>query len=192
MITYNLCILVNMRQHEALRILNEWDRRGRYVFLKRDLRKILSERGVTFNATLNRLLKAGIVMRPAHGVYAYGLSAHIGDEGTLDLIARNLRRGELTYESLESALSQYGRISQIPVDRRTYMTTGRSGEYATPFGAIEFTHTKVKPSRIVRDLKTIEGRGLPVASEDLALGNLKDVHRNMWLVDKGESDNGEH
>ncbi len=41
---------------------------------------------------------------------------------------------------LESALSEYGVISQIPIDRLTIMTTGRKGHYKTPYGTIEFTH----------------------------------------------------
>ncbi|WP_422139500.1 hypothetical protein [Endozoicomonas sp. ALC020] len=57
-------------------------------------------------------------------------------------IAIALRRGDYNYISLESALSEYGAISQIPVDRLTIMTTGRKGEYKTPFGVLEFTHTR--------------------------------------------------
>lgn len=45
--------------------------------------------------------------------------------GSLELVAR----GEYNYISLESALSEYGIISQIPIDRLTIMTTGRKGEY---------------------------------------------------------------
>jgi len=39
-------------------------------------------------------------------------------------------------------LSEYGVISQIPLDRLTVMTTGRKGIYKTIYGTIEFTHTK--------------------------------------------------
>ena len=58
-----------------------------------------------------------------------------------------MRRGEYSYISLETMLSEYGAISQVPIDRLTVMTTGRKGEYETPFGVIEFTHTKRKYSR---------------------------------------------
>ncbi len=34
--------------------------------------------------------------------------------------------GEYNYVSLESMLSEYGLISQIPIDRLTVMTTGRN------------------------------------------------------------------
>ncbi|WP_236630758.1 hypothetical protein [Bifidobacterium aemilianum] len=120
-----------MKQSIAIQTLSRWDDAGRYVFLNRDLRKLFPENDNAFKDGLKRLVFNGLLVRAARGVYIYALSKHIG-EGTLDLIARNLRRGFLTYESLESALSSYGIISQIPIDRRTYMTTGRSGEYTTP------------------------------------------------------------
>ena len=182
---------MGMRLSSAIEVLALWDRRGRYVYLKRDLRKLFAEPEQTLNDTLDRLIDAKVLVRAARGVFVYRLSAHIG-EGTLDLIARALRRGYLTYESLESALSSYGVISQIPVDRRTYMTTGREGTYVTPFGTIEFTHTSVQPSRLLAELIEVPGRELPVASRELALRNLKATRRNLDLVDSSEVANGEH
>ncbi|OZG59912.1 hypothetical protein BLEM_2087 [Bifidobacterium lemurum] len=176
-----------MRLSKAIETLARWDATGRYVWLRRDLRKVFDENEETLSDTLDRLAKANILTRAARGVYVYRLSAHIG-AGTLDLIARHLRRGELTYESLESALSAYGVISQIPIDRRTYVTTGRRGEYDTPYGVIEFTHTSVDKARIIPDLVTVEGRELPVASKRLALRNLKAAGRNMDLIDMEETD----
>lgn len=177
---------MNMRQAEAIRILDYWDRRRHYVYKKTDLRKLIREPEETFNDTLDRLVKAGILERPARNVYVYPLGKRYGD--TLDLIARTLRRGELTYESLESALSMYGVISQIPVDRRTYSTTGRSGEYVTRYGVIEFTHTSLQPSQFLGELRYPEGRDLPVASKALAWRNLKSTRRNLHLVNMEEID----
>ncbi|MBT1162190.1 hypothetical protein [Bifidobacterium sp. SO1] len=180
-----------MKQNEAVATLKQYDEQlGRYVYLKRDLKKLFNDTADTFNLSLRRLTKAGILKRVAHGVYLYSFSHNIGEE-TLDLIARNLRRGEITYESLESALSAYGVISQIPIDRRTYMTTGRSGEYRTPYGVIEFTHTKANPRQIIPELKQVRGRRLPVASKRLAWENLKDAHRNTDLVDMEELEDDE-
>ena len=175
-----------MKQTDAIQKLREYDNQyGKYVYLKRDLKKLFGETENTLNQTIQRLTKAGIIERAAHGVYMYTLSINIG-EGTLDSIARNLRRGEITYESYESALSAYGVISQIPIDRRTYATTGRSGEYRTPYGVIEFTHTKNEPARIIEGLHRYSGRKLPVASKQLAWKNLKSAHRNLDLVDMEE------
>ena len=174
-----------MKLKDALDILQGWDARGRYVFRKRDLSIVLDESGRTLDQTLVRLVKAGVLERPAHGVYLFARSRNIGP-ATVEHIARNLRRGELTYESLESALSRHGVISQIPVDRLTLMTTGRSGEYRTPYGVIEFTHTKQPVESILPGLVEREGHALPLAAKQLAYENLRSTRRNLDLVDEGE------
>ena len=74
-------------------------------------------------------------------------------------------------------------ISQIPIDRLTIVTTGRKGEYKTPFGTIEFTHTKRTVSDIINQIHNI-GRPLRFASKHAALRDLKRVGRNMHLVDE--------
>jgi hypothetical protein len=108
------------------------------------------------------------------------LSQHRGKD-TLELIARTLRRGAYNYVSLESALSEWGAISQIPVGRLTVMTTGRKGEYKTPYGVIEFTHTK-RPLTEVLASGVERGRPLRIASKQAALRDLKRVGRNTHLL----------
>ena len=81
---------------------------------------------------MDRLVKIaiiGVLMRAVSGVYVNALSAN-GFTHTLENIAKAMRRGEYSYVSLESALSEYGVISQIPM-RLTIMTTGRKGEVTT-------------------------------------------------------------
>jgi predicted transcriptional regulator of viral defense system len=177
-----------MKQSEALKQLYCWDKQGRYVFCKSDLEIVFAERGRTLDQTVVRLVKAGILERAAHGIYIFALSAHIGS-ATLELVARNLRRGEFTFESLESALSKWGVISQVPIDRITLMTTGRSGEYKTPYGVIEFTHTKAPIEDIVvNTVVRTDEHALPIATKQYAYKNLRSVGRNLNLVDKGELD----
>lgn len=184
-------ILEDMKQLQALQILRQWDNKGRYVYLRRDLRKLFREPAQTFNATLRRLVASGILCNAARGVYVYTLSRSSG-EGTLDLIARNLRRGELTYESYESVLSDLGIISQIMPDRRTYATTGREGEYCTNYGVIDFTHINVSPMKILRRVHEEGGRNVPIASPGLAYENLKSARRNLDLVNMEELSDAEH
>lgn len=102
---------------------------------------------------------------------------------TLELIAKTLRRGEYNYISLESALSEYGIISQIPIDRLTIMTTGRKGEYKTSYGVIEFTHTKRSVTDILDNIHSV-GRPLRMASKQAAERDLKRVGRNSYLAMK--------
>lgn len=173
-----------MRQHTAINRLTEYDEQGRYVYTVRDLAKIFPEDSKrTFQTGLGRLTKQGVLQRVAHGVYVFALSRHRKQGNTLEYIARMLRRGEYNYISLESALSEYGVISQVPLGRITVMTTGRSGEYSTPYGAIEFTHTKRQPADIVPHLCQT-GRPLRMASKAAAWRDLKRVGRNRQLVDE--------
>lgn len=169
----------------ALKRLNLWDKRGRFVFTRADLTKIFHEDSPrAFKAGLQRLVAKEILMRPVRGIYVYAL-AQSGGSDTIEHIARALRRGEYNYVSLESALSEYGVISQIPVDRLTVMTTGRKGEYVTPFGTIEFTHTKRRPVDLLSSIRDV-GRPLKLASPAAAWRDLKRVGRNIHLVNERE------
>lgn len=174
-----------MKQSEAIKRLAEFDQRERYVFAARDMSKVFpDDTSRSREATLKRLVNAGILERPSKGVYLYALSKNKGPD-TLELIAKTLRRGEYSYISLESALSEYGVISQIPVGRLTVMTTGRKGEYKTPYGVIEFTHTKRPVSDILSVTKD-RRRPLKVATKLAALRDLKRVGRNTHLIDEGD------
>ena len=84
-------------------------------------------------AALRRLVRDGVLERACRGVYVYVLAGD-AEPRLIEQIAVALRRGYYSYTSLESALSEYGAISQIPVDRLTVMTTGRKGVFA-PGGA---------------------------------------------------------
>ncbi len=79
-----------------------------------------------------------------------------------------------------------GVISQIPVDRVTFMTTGREGEARTPYGVIEFTHCKLAWSRILPNLIARDDGLAPLASKQWAYRDLKAVGRNLDLVDMDE------
>ncbi|WP_033517345.1 type IV toxin-antitoxin system AbiEi family antitoxin [Bifidobacterium cuniculi] len=174
-----------MRRDLALSKLSDMDRRLRlYVYRKADLSVPFGEHGAALTRTVTSLCSAGILERAAHGVYVYTYSERIG-EGTLDEVARCLRPGRITWESLESALSQYGVISQIPMGRVTYMTTGRSGLFPTRFGTAELTHSKLSAAAILPGLVMRRGR-LPIAAKMFAYRNLKDVGRNLHLVDEEE------
>jgi len=174
-----------MDKASALKRLNLWDKQGRYVFTRSDLAKIFHDDSPrAFKAGLQRLVTDEILLRPARGVYLYALSQGRGSD-TIEHIARALRRGEYNYVSLESALSEYGVISQIPVDRLTVMTTGRKGEYSTSSGTIEFTHTKRRPEDILPGVRDV-GRPLKLATPATAWRDLKRVGRNTHLVNEQE------
>jgi len=171
-----------MRQSQALPTLREWDKRGRYVFQRAALAKLFAgDSEKTFSEGLNRLVKSGLLVRAARGVYV-NPHAHSLDSRTIERIAQALRPGEYSYVSLESMLSEYGEISQIPIDRLTVMTTGRKGVYRTPYGTIEFTHTARPVAEILGNIKQVEGRPLRIASREVAWRDLKRVGRNVGMV----------
>lgn len=171
-----------MNQYIARQRLDAWDAQGRSVFTHRDLAKIFHEdSGKTLQEGINRLHKHGVLQRVSRGIFCYALSRK-ADPYRIEEIAKTMRRGEYSYVSLESALSEYGAISQIPVDRLTIMTTGRKGTYRTPYGTIEFTHTKRPLADLFLRMRDV-GRPLKIATLEAAWADLKRVGRNTHLVD---------
>lgn len=178
-----------MRKTAAIKVFSEWDARGRYVYTLGDLAKLFPEDNPrTLQEGVNRLVRAGMLQRVARGVYVYAF-AHSKDSHVIEHIARAMRRGDYSYVSLESALSEYGAISQIPVDLLTVMTTGRKGVYRTPYGTIEFTHTSRPLEDVLSSMKDV-GRPLRLARPMAAWRDLKRVGRNTRLVDEGVLENG--
>jgi predicted transcriptional regulator of viral defense system len=173
-----------MKKTEAFTVLRCWDKKGRYVFTKRDLSKLFfKDNSKTFTEGINRLVHEGWLIRACRGIYV-NPHAHSFDGYVIERIAVALRRGEYNYISLESMLSEYGMISQIPIDRLTVMTTGRKGTFNTHYGVIEFTHTKQSVSDILSSIQRIKGRPLPVATRETAWRDLKRVGRNIQMVNK--------
>lgn len=172
-----------MDRNTALRVFADWARAGRVVFTLGDLAKLFPDDGrKTLKEAVRRLVRDGLLERACRGVYVFALAAE-EPTGLIERIAAALRRGEYNYVSLESALSEYGAISQVPVDRLTVMTTGRKGTYQTPWGVIEFTHTKRSVRDILAGIRDV-GRPLRMATPEAAWRDLKRVGRNTHLVDR--------
>jgi len=177
-----------MNQAQAILILNEWDKRGRCVFSVKDFIKLFPEAAPkTLTENLRRLTYAKLITRVARGVYVNPLAQSL-DSQIIERIAKTLRRGEYNYISLESALSEYGIISQVPIDRLTVMTTGRKGFYQTQYGCIEFTHTKRITSNILKGTQ-LTHHVLRIATPTTAWRDLKRVGRNTHLVDQQSMNN---
>ena len=177
-----------MNYKQAAKKIKEMDLLGKYVFAITDLRKLFPEDShKTFTEGLRRLVKNGLLVRAFRGIYVNS-DAVSKDDYVLEHIALTLRRGEYNYVSLESALSEYGLISQIPLDCITVMTTGRKGYYHTTYGAIEFVHTKRSSINIVNGIVKIANRPMRIASKHTALRDLRRVGRNLNMVDEGMLD----
>ncbi len=171
-----------MRTVEAIKTLAEWDRYGWKVFTLSDMRKLFPhESEKTLSESLRRLVRQGLLERVANGVFVNPLSSR-SRVGLLERIACAIRRGEYNYISLECALSEWGVISQIPQSYLTIVTTGRKGEFNTPYGVIEFTHTQQSAAKILKNTVQRE-RPLRIATAPAALRDLRRVGRNLHLVD---------
>jgi len=172
-----------MKKIKAIHVLTALDRCGVYVFTKRDLEKAFpSEKEKAFEKSLQRLVADGILQRVAKGVYLNPMAKSKKGQVVED-IAAVLRRGHYSYVTLESILSEYGIISQVPVSRLTLMTTGASGLHDTPYGTIEFTHTKRSTAELIRRTVSVKGRSLRIATKAAAIADLLRVGRNTtWFA----------
>ena len=175
-----------MTREQAVRVLAMMDKKGKYVFTHHELTRLFPEDAAkTFNEGLSRLVRAGILKRACRGIYVNEHAASV-DSFLIEQIAKALRRGEYSYISLETILSEYGLISQVLIDRLTVMTTGRKGIYKTPYGVIEFTHTKRSVKNILLNTQLINKRPLRIAKKAAAIRDLKRVGRNLNLLNLEE------
>jgi predicted transcriptional regulator of viral defense system len=152
-----------------------------YLFTVSDFSGVIGKAG-HLPVVLSRAVKAGLLKRVCRGVYLYppvaGTKEHI-----LFHAAARLRPDELNYISLETALSDAGLISQVPMNWITLMSSGRShvvdcGE----FGHMEFVHTAQTPEDLAGELAYDADRHLWRASVSQALRDMKATRRSMDLV----------
>ena len=133
---------------------------------------------------LSRATKAGVLKRVCRGIYLYPVPDYPAGNVLFHAAAR-LRAGEFNYISLETALSDAGVISQVPMNWISLMTSGRShvvdcGDY----GHIEFVHTAQRPDEVSGELTYDPDKRLWRASVRQALRDMKATRRSMELVDE--------
>lgn len=175
-----------MKKIDLIRKLAELDRRGIYVLARRDIEKLFPDEGEkSMEKSLLRMVADGLLQRVAKGLYV-NPAATSKNRWVAEEVAKALRPGHLSYVSLESILSEYGVISQIPISRMTIMTTGKSGIVETPYGTIEFTHTKRSTAQIIMRTMQPKGRPLRIATKQAAVQDLMRVGRNSNMIDQRE------
>ena len=136
---------------------------------------------------LSRATKAGLLKRICRGIYLYPVPDYPAGNLLFHAAAR-LRAAEFNYISLETALSDAGVISQVPMNWITLMSSGRShivncGDY----GHIEFVHTEQHPEDLAGELTYDADKRLWRASVKQALRDMKATRRSMELVDQEEA-----
>ena len=176
-----------MKRMELITSLMNLERRGVFVLTKKDIGKLFPlEDEKSMEKSLQRMVKDGLLIKAARGIYINALVASRHKSWMLENIAKALRPGKLSYVSLESMLSEHGVISQIPLSRLTVMTTGAGGIHDTPFGTIEFTHTKRSIPEILDRTIFIKDRPLRIAKKQAAVTDLLRVGRNTDMIDYEE------
>jgi len=155
-----------------------------YLFVVQDLRPLFPMfHDAAFRVFMSRAVKAGYLDRICRNLYAYKPNKY--SHGLLLFHAASyLRSNEFNYISLETALSDAGVISQIPINYISIMTSGRSNKIdCGKFGSIEFIHTEQKPTDIMNELVYDADCRLWRAMVPLAIKDMKRVRRNIDLID---------
>lgn len=154
----------------------------RYLFTPSDLQGIFPERP-DLSVLLSRAQASGLLRRVCRGLYLYPRVPYPKGR-VLHHAAARLRAGFFNYISLESALSDAGVISQLPLNWLTLMSSGRShvvdcGE----FGRLEFVHTARGPSLLAAELVYDTDCRLWRASVKLAMRDMRATRRSLDLID---------
>lgn len=155
-----------------------------YLFSLQDLSSAIpKQRPASFKALIGRAQKNGLLRRVCRGIYLYPKVDYPSGLILYHTAAR-LRAHEFNYISLESALSDAGVISQIPINWVTLMSSGRSHIVdCENFGHIEFIHTKKSLNSVMSQLNYDLRCRLWRASVAQALRDMSQTRRNTDLVD---------
>jgi predicted transcriptional regulator of viral defense system len=133
---------------------------------------------------LSRATKAGLLKRICRGIYLYPVPGYTAGNLLFHAAAR-LRSAEFNYISLETALSDAGVISQVPMNWITLMSSGRSHIVnCGDLGHIEFIHTEQHPGNLAGELTFDGDRRLWRASVRQALRDMKATRRSTDLIDE--------
>lgn len=154
------------------------------LFTPNDLRALLPDlSGSAFKTLLSRAAQDGHLARVCRGLY---LCARAAPPSGLLLFhaAARLRADGFNYISLETALSEAGAISQVPINRISVMSSGRSSVIPCGrWGTIEFVHTRQRPEDLSDQLRYDVRCRMWRASVPLALRDMRATHRSQDLID---------
>lgn len=171
------------RSDKLLLIFSKAEKAGGGIQTTAELTVMMREpRNGSFIKFLSDCAQKGLIRRVVRGIYESVLTPP-DPQTAIYKIVKKMRSNAISYISLESQLSHVGEISQIPIDRLTVVTKGRSGTYKTPYGVIEFTHTKQPINRFEHNLYFDPDIKMYRANTEQALADLKHTRRNLHLLD---------
>lgn len=175
-----------MKAAELLAVLDEQDRENHlWLFTPATFRVLFPEESEdSLKMSLRRHVKSGLLKQIKKGLYAND-RARCAPSDKLPALVSFLKPGDINYLSQESRLSQLGVISQMPLNYLSVMTRGSTQTFKTPYGEVQFTHTK-RPMAFILDHTTVDAEtGLLMADDYLALKDLMRSNRTTRdLVDE--------
>lgn len=178
---------------QPIKYLSQWlsdnANKQHYLFAQQDFRGLFPELSESaFRALLSRAAASGLLERVCRGIYLY--KRGLPSNGLLLFhIVALMRSTQFNYISLETALSDAGVISQIPINWISIMSSGRSNIISCGrFGTIECVHTEQKPGELAPNLVYDKSCGLWRATVAQALRDMKRTQRNCDLIDWDSAD----
>lgn len=179
-----LCIVILMQPTKQLeQLLARLADRDHYLFSAQDLQGAIPEQR-DWAVLLCRAGKSGLLKRVCRGLYLFPRADYPRGRILFHAAAR-LRADEFNYISLETALSDAGVISQIPINWITMMSSGRNNTIRCgDFGRIEFVHTVRRPDSVADQLTYDSDCRLWRASATLALRDMRATRRPLDLIDE--------
>ena len=156
----------------------------RYLFTPVDMRVLVGDISeAAYRALLSRAANAGKLERVCRGLYIYHPAKPVLGRVLFHAAAR-LRAHEFNYISLETALSDSGVISQIPLNWITLLSSGRTHTIdCGRWGKIEFIHTSQTPTDVLPHLTYDAQCRLWRASIPQAIRDMRRHQRNLDLID---------
>lgn len=156
----------------------------RYLFTPADMRVLVGDiSDAAYRALLSRAAKGRQLERVCRGLYLYHPAKPVLGHILFHAAAR-LRAHEFNYISLETALSDSGVISQIPLNWITLLSSGRTHTLdCGHWGKIEFIHTSQTPSDLQPHLAYDAQCRLWRASIPQAIRDMRRHQRNLDLID---------
>ncbi len=164
--------------------LNKLATPERYLFTPADMRVLVGDISeAAYRALLSRAAKGGKLERVCRGLYLYHPAKPVLGQVLFHAAAR-LRAHEFNYISLETALSDSGVISQIPMNWVTILSSGRTHNVdCGRWGTIEFIHTRQTAANLATHLNYDVECRLWRASVAQAVRDMRRHQRNLDLID---------
>ncbi|MDD3325438.1 MAG: hypothetical protein PHN38_10000 [Sulfurospirillaceae bacterium] len=170
-----------MTQKVLLNALDKLDKQNIWAFNINMLRLYFYENSdQALAVALGRHTKSNLITRVCRGIYS-NPRAKSTPKYPLEALACIIRSGEQFYLSLETLLSESGHISQMP-NRLTFMTTGRTQTFQTPYGILEFVHSQRDPKDFLNGCSYNNERKIWIASAQKALRDAKRTGRSLDLI----------